>query len=430
MKIEINITKGPTSGPTTFEINMSKKQYSQPKLYIPKKNGKPTVQPGNYWYVWFLWRNPESGNLDIKFKYKKGINRQKTVKERKAVGLALVKAYETALDRGWNPITKTAAREKSTRKKATTLEKALKYAFEIKKGTKKDSTLHGYEFHLNRFLEWAKNNGYLGMDIYQFSIDNFYEFMDYIRFEYTNEITGEGISGSSVNNHKRSLSSLFTTLKNERMIPFNFIKDIPTVDSDPVNNKAFTIEELMRIKAEMQKEDPYLIPFFSFILYPVLRPMEICRLKVSDINTQNWMLNVETKTDKDSTRRIIRKLQPTIENMNLDKYPGKYNLFTPKNEPAAWDVALKSKVDHFGLRFRKIKNNLGFGREYGLYSGRHTAIMNLYNSYVDKGMGEMEILLKLMPITQHRSLAGIKNYLRQHKQSIPPDHSDLYTFDF
>jgi len=56
--------------------------------------------------------------------------------------------------------------------------------------------------------------------------------------------------------------------------------------------------------------------------------------------------------------------------------------------------------------------------------------MNLYNSYVDKGMGEMEILLKLMPITQHRSLAGIKNYLRQHKQSIPPDHSDLYTFDF
>lgn len=42
----------------------------------------------------------------------------------------------------------------------------------------------------------------------------------------------------------------------------------------------------------------------------------------------------------------------------------------------------------------------------------------------------MEILFQLMPITQHNSIAGIKNYLRKHKKSIPPDHSNIFTLDF
>lgn len=35
-----------------------------------------------------------------------------------------------------------------------------------------------------------------------------------------------------------------------------------------------------------------------------------------------------------------------------------------------------------------------------------------------------------MPITKHRSEAGIRNYLRDIKQSIPRDHSDMFTINF
>jgi len=108
-----------------------------------------------------------------------------------------------------------------------------------------------------------------------------------------------------------------------------------------------------------------------------------------------------------------------------------HDLFTNKNIPRNWDEAtLKSKVDYFGKRFGKVKKALGYGREYGLYSFRHTAILDLYNSLVDEGMSEQEILFKLMPITQHKSIAGLKNYLRNHKKSLPKDHSDIYTIDF
>lgn len=428
--MEVILTKGPDKGPVSYKVIVKKKPYSDPKLYIPKVNGKPTLESGKAWYVSFYWRS-ETGKLDKKFKFKKGINQQKTVKARKELGKALVKAYQEALDRGWNPETKSISKKRSSREDFMSVEKALHYALQIKKsGSKKLPTLTGYEFHMNRFLEWCKVNGYLGFNIKDFSVDHFYEFHDWLRFDYLVESTQEPLTGTSINNHKRSLSALFTTLKNERMIPVNFIRDIPMVDQEPVNNKAFTAAELVLLKDEMQKSDPALIPFFSFILYPLLRPVEICRLKINSFNTEKWLFSVQTKTEVLSYKRIIEKIKPVLEAMEIEKYPGSFYLFTNKDQPADWDVPEKSKADHFGKRFKKIKDVLGFGREYGLYSGRHTAIMDLYNAKVGDGMGEMEIMLSLMPHTGHKSIAGIKNYLRKHKQSIAADHSDLYTIDF
>lgn len=421
----------PRNNPINFNEIMGKKRYSTPKLFIPRVNGRPTVATGKTWYVAFYWRTDPNGPLDKKFTFYRGINRLKTAKERRKAGKALAKAYELALERGWNPETKKVEVEKKRFEKVMTVENALKHALELKSRNKKNTTTIGYEFHLNRFLEWAKTKGYLGMEVKKFNIDHFYEFLDWIRFEYINDKTGQPLSGTSVNNHKRSLSSLFTTLKNERIVSQNFLRGIPNVDEDPLNNKAFTIDELQRIKKVLQMEDPYLIHFISFMIYPLLRPREICRLKVKDLNTDQWILSVETKTEKSSLRRIIERIRPTIESMNIANAPGDYHLFSYHNKPAPWEgVSLKTKVDHFGKRFRDIKNRMGFGREYGLYSFRHTAIMDLYHSMQRDGMGEQEILFKLMPITQHKSVAGIKNYLRNHRKSIPPDHSAIYTIDF
>jgi len=431
-KNEIVPRNVPRNSVIELEISMVKKRYSTPKLYIPRVNGKPTVAPGKRWYVYIHWRSDPDGPLDKKYTFTKKINRLKTVKERRAAGKHLASILSLALERGWVPDTEERKSKKAKhRGPQMTLATAMEYAYKIKlKSGKKESTLNGYEFHMNRFLQWAKENGYYGADPARFGIDHFYEFLDWLRFDYVNEQTGKEVSGSSVNNHKSSLSALFTTMKNERLIPYNFIKDIPNVESDPVNNKAFTMEELRIIKEELEKTDPYLKHYVSFVIYSLLRPLEICRLKVKDINTKNWLLQVETKTEDLSVRRVIEKLKPTIKEMELHNSPPSYTLFTNQNKPADWEVSLKSKADHFGKRFREVKTRLGFGREYGIYSCRHTAIMNLYNSLVDEGKGEMEILFQLMPITQHKSIAGIKNYLRKHKKSIPPDHSNIFTLDF
>lgn len=417
----------PRNAPRFEDLSLDfnvKKRYSIPKVYIPKSDGNPDLT--RRWYVYFYWRTEKDGVLDKKFTYTKGINRIKNLSERKKAANQLKEAFHEILKRGFNPTQKSLV-------KATnhfSIAEALDRAMLIKSKTKKQPTIDGYEFHINRFKDWLKKNGYAGMRCDEFGIDQFYEYMDYIRFEYTKE-NGEGLSGTSINNHRRNLSAFFTTLKNERLINHNFVKGIPNVDQEPENNRPFSSKQIKDIKKYLEKNDPYLIKFISFLIYPVLRVREVCRLKVRDINTDQWILNVETKTDKNSTRRIIKKIKPLIESMHLDRHVQDHDLFTNKNKPSNWQrPSLSSKVDYFGKRFAKVKKALGYGREYGLYSFRHTAILDLYNSMVSQGMSEQEILFNLMPITQHKSISGLKNYLRNHKKSLPKDHSDIYTIDF
>ncbi len=102
MKIEVNITKEPTKEPISFEIvDMSKRKYSEVKIYIPKKKGRKSVAPGDKWYAYFYWRDPETGKMNIKCKYYRGINQKKTVAEREEVAKAYQRSYQMLLEQEW-----------------------------------------------------------------------------------------------------------------------------------------------------------------------------------------------------------------------------------------------------------------------------------------------------------------------------------------
>ena len=264
------------------------------------------------------------------------------------------------------------------------------------------------------------------------SLQYIYSYLVYLKREYKNKRTGKGLSNTSIGNTKRVISSLFTELKNRRLIQHNFIKDIPTIKSKPIKNRPFTYNELQDIKNYLQAHDPYMISFLSFMIYPLLRPREICRLKIEDLNTRDWIIGVETKTENRSYSRIIQKMRPAIEAMKIEGLPGGYSLFTPENKPGVWETSREdSRVTYFSRqRFRKVLDAMGFGKEYSLYSVRHSAIGDLYIGKQKEGLSEREIIYQLMPLTGHKSEAGLRNYLRDIKSVLPPDHSGVYTIDF
>ncbi len=425
MKNKLKIRIEPTSEPTFIRIVLERKQYSEPKLYIPKINGKPSVAPEKRWYVWFLWRNPENNKLDIKIKRYKGLNLYKTVKERKAVGVALAKAASIALERGWNPLTKEVEKNQDS---VLTLEKALDYALQLRSVNKKESTIADYAVRLQFFKGWAKKNGYLGLPIVKFDLQKFYQYYDYLILDHKTK-SGKHLSNASVENHKRLLSSLFSQLKNKRIIEQNFIKDIPKLDVDPQQNTPFTTEEIKRIKSYLEENDPYLLNFIPFMTLCLLRPREILRLKIKDLNTIDFLLKVETKTEVLATVKIVEKIKPVVQKMNLKIYPPEYSVFTPNNKPGIWPSKLNSKVGYFAKRFAKVKTALGFGENYGLYSFRHSSIGNLQENLEKLGFSEIEIIHKIMPITRHKTEKTVKVYLRGLKKYSPKDHSELTTLD-
>jgi len=431
MKMHYQIKIEHKSEHEIIQIVYEKKLYTEPKLYIPKQtvNGKrkPTVAKGKRWYVYFRYYNRETGNVDIRKQYYRNINRFDTVAERTAIGKALLKAYSMALENGWNPLTKHVEEKEASH----TLKSALKYALEIKCRDVKESTQTDYSHRLDMFFDWSDKNYMSGKPLEKFQLNDFYQFLDYLQLEYVNKKTGKSISNTSIDNTKRVISALFTELKNKRLIEYNFIKDIPKIKSKPVKNRPFSHSEIKEIKSYLEKNDPYLIYFISFMIYPLLRPREITRLKIRDLNTKDWILGVETKTEDFSYSRIINKMKPVIDSMNIAGLPGDFSLFTYENKPGVWQPEkLSSKVTYFSNRFKKVKKALGFGPEYGLYSFRHSAIGDLYNGLQKSGLSEREVLYKLMPITGHKSEAGLKNYLRNIKIALPPDHSEIYSLEF
>jgi hypothetical protein len=147
------------------------------------------------------------------------------------------------------------------------------------------------------------------------------------------------------------------------------------------------------------------------------------------LNVVEFVLKVETKTEVLATVKIIDKIKPVIESMQLEKYPLDNYIFTPNNQPGEWGSKLNSKVGYMGKRFAKVKDPLGFGPKYGLYSFRHSSIGNIQDTLEKQGFSESEIIHKIMPITKHKTEKTVRTYLRELKTFSPKDHSDLTTLD-
>ena len=219
-------------------------------------------------------------------------------------------------------------------------------------------------------------------------------------------------------------------LKKDRIISANPAAGIETKKDRPQKNKPFTPEEVKQLSDYMQKHDRKLYEFVMLIIYTFLRESEIIRLQVKDIHLQQRFLYADTKGDSQAIKKMIEPICNMFEKKNLATYPEEAHIFTNTGEIEYWDAKEKSKVDHFGYRFKQVKLALGFGKDYGLYSFRHSAVLDLYYSYVRKGLNDYESVLKVMPIIGHQDPETTRNYLRDIGGMLPKDYTDLYTLDF
>jgi len=70
-----------------------------------------------------------------------------------------------------------------------------------------------------------------------------------------------------------------------------------------------------------------------------------------------------------------------------------------------------------------FKFHFGLGKDYGLYSFRHTYITKLYRALV-KDSSPFEAKSKLMLITGHSSMTALQKYLRDIDAELPEDYSE------
>ncbi len=382
------------------------KKYTQVKIFIPKKNGRPCIDKTCRWYVYFYLKNND-GTYKI-FKFYHGINRYTSVSDRLKVAETIKKAIEKYLADGGNPM--------DLIDEDMSVGKALEYAYENKKSEWSNTTIRTGQYYYGQFIEWLKKH-----NLYNIPIKDLKRRHIAI---YINELAKKN-TNTTINNKIRFLATLFGKLAEDDIIDYNIMRDFKRRKEKPVKNEAYTEEEFQKIKQYLLKNDPHLWDFIRFMGYTFLRPIEIVRLRVGDIDIKENIIRANTKTGEMNIL-IIDKLRELLLTWDIEKYPDNYFLFSKHGRPDPWQERKNdlSRYYFFKKRFAKMKASLSLPRNKALYSFRHTFARMLFFKFINEGMTDMEAKLKLMTITRHKSLSSLNKYLRSIGAILPDDYSD------
>lgn len=430
---------------TEYDLSQLK-QFSKPKIY--SANGDLSKR----WYVYFSFRDPKTGKLKRQAPIYKEANKLKSKTARLEYLDTLRVVLHDMLKRGYSPYEDASVTDKriaeqnqkdskvlknqvSSQKKNYTIREALEFALSQKKSSWKKKTANTFMGHYRKFIKWLEKNDLLDCDIKELKKRDVSLFLNTIKKTQTKKeiLLGKepvSVSPKTRNNFKATLSILFDQLESDEIIDINFISKIKNTKSTPKKNKPLSRAQIISIREYLNENDPYLRTFIQFISYAFLRNVEVCRLQVKDIDLKAKRLFVRSKTSPLAIVPIIKELENVLLKMNLEKYSPDDYLITRFEHPNVWDIEEHNKTNHFSSKFRKVKEALGLGEDYTLYSFRHTAATNLYNHLLSKGNSEEAALMKLMQITRHTSKEGLKNYLREIGANLPKDYSEMYSIEF
>jgi integrase len=423
-KLEFIIQNVPANVPVKITIAVDHNRHSPVKLYIPKENGKPSLK--KRWYVYYYFRSPISGRMEKQMDHC-GINKYKTTLERTEVGRSWLNAYELLLSQGFNPFDADGVKPGEFTGKFFSVKSGLWHAFDNLKGQWKQATVDDYKTRLGLFLQWASDRKIDTLDIGRLEEVHLIAFMNWLTKP---KPEGRGVGLTSQGNYKRCLSGLLGKLVRDRIIAENPIAAIETRKNKPLKNTPFTGNQVKEISQYLRNHDPQLYRYIQFVVYEFLRPREVVRLRVGDFDYNERYMILETKTEGKSVVRLISPIIDYLGEINIESLPKKANLFTNTGKFEVWTATEKAKTDHFGLRFRKVKDHFDLGDQYGIYSFRHTAALDLYNRFLSDGGTHSEAVRRLMPIIRHTSEKTTETYLREIGAQLPKDYGAFYTLDF
>lgn len=430
-----------------------KLNYSEPKIFTggvsisrwsTLSNDEKKKALEKDWYIYFSFRDPNTGNLKRQPNIKAGANKFKTKKERLEILKTLQRNLQLLLDKGFNPYKDNSEliEQLYTKKEATksiaskpcnnnasiiqkniaiqnedivnstvTIKEGFELALKIKKSVLSKTSFPNFSSNAKRFEKWLNENGFTSKSIEAITKK--------IVIDYLNNIL-ENTSPRTRNNTRVDLSSLFQVLEDNEIIKENFIKKINVLKATPERNKTYTTTLQGDIYAYLQEQDETLLLFVKFISYNYLRPIEVCRLRVEDIDLVDRKLYVRAKNSPVKTKIIPEILINDLP--DLSKMNRKHFLFTPNGIGGEWETSETDKRDYFSKRFKKVKDHFELGKDYGLYSFRHTFITKLYNEFA-KSMTPNEAKSKLMLITGHSTMDALEKYLRDIDAVLPEDYS-------
>lgn len=296
-----------------------------------------------------------------------------------------------------------------------TIMEAFEFALSIKSKTVNERTSKDYKYKYLNFIDWLKKEHPAIVTIDQLQRN--------VLQQYLNSIL-QRTSARNRNNFRADLNSLLQVLEDNEIIQTNIAKNITILRSKPERNKTYSKDVQEEIFEYLEKKDPILLLYIKFISYNFLRPIEVNRLKVGDLDLKQKTISFKAKNKAFKTKIIPDILLddlPDLSKMNKD-----HLLFTPEVIGGLWEAEENNRRSYFTNRYKKVvKLHFNLDKNYGLYSFRHTFITKLYRAMVKDG-SPYEAKSRLMQITGHLTMDALEKYLRDIDAELPEDYSALF----
>ena len=369
------------------------------------------------WYIRWSYRNPVTGKLEKQNNIKSGLNRLSTFADRKVFLIKFRQGMINSFAKGVNPFAEEEKRI-AWEESFMSARDALNHALSLKNGKISPNTYKDYRIACERFIKHLEKEGKDKHDIRSIDRRAVSDYLSKIQ---------KKTSARNRNNHRAVLSALFSELRDEFYIERNFIDtDIRKVSTKSKTDRRFSNEQMREIAKYLKEKDPHLLLYIKIVAYNFLRPVEVNRLRICDIDLEAREMYFDQKTKLGKTKYIPNIYYDDLAAL-VARGSGTQYLFTPEGVPGEWPVGDNQRRDYFTKRFAKVKEDLNISGQYGLYSFRHNFITGTY-IVLRKTMGQLEAIEYLMKITGHTSRDGILKYIHENDADRPEDWSDLIGF--
>ena len=333
----------------------SSKIQEMEKFKLAKLVEKPTID--ERWYVEYNYRNPETG----KFKspaFRIFISSKiKTKAGRRKKGYDIVNEINRKLREGFNPYQLHEVR-------FTPIYEAIFFALQVKRALLRERSYHTYKNIITTFQRFLQEKSYSGIPSEDFNSLKAQEFMDWAKITLR-------ITNRTYNNYVKCMRTFFYTLEQREFISFNPFKKIDMVQVEEPEIIMFSKEELTVIKQTLPEYDPGLFLCSQLIFYCALRPTEICRLRISNIDLINKVIHLSgsiSKNKKSEKVIIPDQLQEILLNYNLERYPKHFYLISKGLRPGIYEIA-HTRISE---RWRKYADDVELDPRKTIYLLKHT----------------------------------------------------------
>ncbi|WP_126244109.1 tyrosine-type recombinase/integrase [Chitinophaga rhizosphaerae] len=311
--------------------------------------------------------------------------------------------------------------------KKLSLIKMLENVFQATKSKLRGKTVSTYQTKIIHFLLWFRESNYtdfcevreipkeeISARFFDKSKKNYKErscLEEYL--EYLSTQTGikfnknKTRSNKTLNSYVRVLKTYFEYLVNGEVIPHNPLKGTSRLKESSVSAGAFRTDQQQLLSKIIQERHPHLWLACQLSYYCLLRPGEIRKLKVGDINFADQTITVRAEISKNNKTQTVMIPDSFIEQLRFVlKYEESNYLISKFGHPGGELMS----VNHLGNLHRSILRELRFNSKYVLYSWKHTGAVSYYKATKDiKGLKEQGRWFSLDMVEIYLSNLGALN---------------------